>query len=366
MANVYGDNGDNWIDAWDGVTNSSDTVYGYDGEDTIFGLGGDDLLKGGAGDDTLHGGSDNDTLKGGAGADTLNGGSGFDTASYADSDAGVFVSLINDIASGGYAEGDDLNSIENLTGSSYDDDLWGNNSANVINGGAGEDTLKGYGGADTLNGGDHDDVLYGMDGTDTLNGGSGNDHLIGGANSDVLDGGVGNDTMEGGTGDDTYYVNSAGDVVTEAGGEGNDIVYSSAVSTTLANNVEILSLDTATDTGVNATGNAQANTIFGNVNDNVLDGGDGADTLSGLGGNDTFVFKASEANGDVVYEFNGNGGAAGDVLRFEGYGTLAEGATFHQLTATEWQITSADGTISEVITLAAGAVIDTTTDIMFV
>jgi hypothetical protein len=52
---------------------------------------------------------------------------------------------------------------------------------------------------------------------------------------------------------------------------------------------------------------------------------------------------------------------------FAGYGTIAEGATFHQPTATEWQVTSADGTITEVITLAAaGAVIDTTTDLVFV
>jgi hypothetical protein len=41
-------------------------------------------------------------------------------------------------------------------------------------------------------------------------------------------------------------------------------------------------------------------------------------------------------------------------------------SAFHQLTATEWRINSADGSIHDVITLAVGTVIDTTTDIMFV
>lgn len=41
-------------------------------------------------------------------------------------------------------------------------------------------------------------------------------------------------------------------------------------------------------------------------------------------------------------------------------------ATLHQLTATEWRITSADGTIQKVFTLTSGAMIDTTTALVFV
>ncbi len=59
----------------------------------------------------------NDKLSGGSGADILNGGLGNDTAYYETSDAGVFISLYNDAAAGGDAEGDDLNDIENVTGS---------------------------------------------------------------------------------------------------------------------------------------------------------------------------------------------------------------------------------------------------------
>ena len=46
----------------------------------------------------------------------------------------MFISLYNDVAAYGDAEGDELNSIENVTGSAYDDDLWGNDGANVLQG----------------------------------------------------------------------------------------------------------------------------------------------------------------------------------------------------------------------------------------
>jgi Ca2+-binding RTX toxin-like protein len=336
----------------------NDFLMGNDGNNVLTGLGGNDILKGGGGADTLFGDSGDDTLKGGGGADTLNGGAGIDTADYFDSGAGVFISLITDTAAWGDAEGDDLNSVENVSGSAFDDHLWGNDAANVLVGRDGADSLKGYGGNDTLVGGNHNDHLYGMDGDDTLRGDDGNDTLEGGANNDILIGGAGNDTMLGGTGNDTYYVDAAGDVITELAGQGNDTVFSSALGYTLSAQIETLSLDTATDAGVYGTGNAQANVIYGNVNDNVLEGGGGADQLNGLGGNDNFVFRPGDANGDTIFEFQGNGVGVGDFMYFIGYGTAAEGATFVQLDADTWQINSANGLIHDTITLAGGPAVD--------
>ena len=115
---------------------------------------------------------------GGTEGDYMHGGSGFDTASYESSPAGVVVSLITDSAALGDAQGDTLDSIENLTGSNYVDTLIGDNGTNVLTGLRGNDTLKGYGGSDTLGGGDGDDIMDGGAGYDTMFGGLGNDTYL--------------------------------------------------------------------------------------------------------------------------------------------------------------------------------------------
>ena len=344
-------------------SNYADRLHGNSGKNVLTGGGGDDTLSGNGGDDILWGDSGDDFLFGGSGADILNGGWGNDTAHYTYSSAGVFISLYNDVAAGGEAEGDELNGIENVIGSAHHDDIWGDDGANNLSGRDGNDTLKGFGGDDFLAGGLGDDSLYGMDGADELFGSWGNDMLSGGAGDDLLIGHQGDDAMIGGIDNDSYYVDSLGDTVTELSGEGHDTVYS-FIDMTLADNAEVLSL--VIGNAVFGTGNALGNLIVGNDYDNVLDGGGGADDLWGLGGNDTFVLRAGQAHGDRIHEFYGNGAGVGDVLRFEGFGTLAEGATFHQISANQWQITSANGLIQETIILATGAVIDTTTDIIFV
>ena len=66
----------------------------------------------------------------------------------------------------------------------------------------------------------------------------------------------------------------------------------------------------------------------------------------------------SSPAGDVVVDFNGNGVGAGDGFRFIGFGTAAQGATFTQLNATQWQIRSGLDAHNEVITLQNGASVD--------
>jgi Ca2+-binding RTX toxin-like protein len=109
-------------------------------------------LTGNALGNRLEGGDGDDTLQGMAGADTLIGGAGNDTASYADASAGLIVSLANTAANTGEAAGDVFDSIENLTGSAFDDQLTGDAGNNVLDGGSGNDFLVGGAGADALYG----------------------------------------------------------------------------------------------------------------------------------------------------------------------------------------------------------------------
>ena len=304
----------------------ADFLVGNDGNNVLTGLEGNDTLKGGGGADTLYGDSGNDTLKGGGGADTLNGGSGVDTASYSESSAGVFVSLYHDVADYGDATGDELNSIENVTGSAFGDDLWGNDGVNVLRGNAGDDSMKGFGGNDTLYGGADDDDLYGMDGADTLYGENGND---------VLNGGAGNDDMSGGSGSDTFYVDSAGDTVVDSSGGTFEIVYTST-SYALADGVDIELFRTTDQAGlgsIDLTGNNSSQEIMGNAGSNMIAGGGGNDLLWGFGGEDAFIFNAAlgASNVDIITDY----AVADDQIRLEN-------AIFTNLFASEGNWLTAD------------------------
>jgi Ca2+-binding RTX toxin-like protein len=115
----------------------------------INGTSGADSLSGIAGNDVLYGLDGNDTLMGSAGNDTLDGSNGIDTVSYATSTAAVTVNLGAATGhTGGFATGDTLLYIENITGSAYNDTLTGNALANIIAGGAGNDRMTGGVGAD--------------------------------------------------------------------------------------------------------------------------------------------------------------------------------------------------------------------------
>ncbi|MFM6366801.1 MAG: hypothetical protein ACKPGN_00980, partial [Dolichospermum sp.] len=73
-------------------------------------------------------------------------------------------------------------------------------------------------------------VIYGTNGNDYLVGTPTNDTIYGLNGNDTLIGGLGADTLYGGDGNDTYYVDNAGDVVTEYYNDalgGVDTVFSS-------------------------------------------------------------------------------------------------------------------------------------------
>lgn len=399
-------------------TEAIDQIDGLAGNDTIFGYGGNDVLIGTSGNDILYGGDGDDTYIVGPNMgqvtiqESTNG--GFDTIHFGTgvlpSDLRIwaqwisngplignslFIQIGNDtskriripVTNSDYESNigqiveqvtfeDDPGTVwtltdgltmvatsasdQRITGTPYDDTIYGNGGTDHISGGRGNDTIivsginnslfylgapgdvlvnvsgqsrtsqngitvehnqaiDGHGGTDTLigqfealRGGEYNDSiwgnnstsiadnLYGNGGNDELYGLAGNDFLFAGNGDDILDGGAGNDTLNGGNGIDT-------------------VSYATATSGVTVN----LSLTTAQNTGgagsdtislvENITGSNYNDTLTGNTGSNTLHGGGGHDTLMGGNGNDVLY---GDIGNDVLY---GQGGSdtfafhAGDV-----------------------------------------------------
>ena len=262
---IHGSNSSETIDAKDGVTEGNDAIWGHGGNDTLFGLGG------------------NDVLNGGYGADYMDGGAGIDMADYSTSIGAVRVSLALGAGSWSDAEGDTLVSIEDLTGSNYDDILVGDGGSNVLDGWFGNDILKGGGGTDWLQGGAGHDILKGGGGADFLRGNIGTDTAAYNESNE----GVSVSLMSGtGSGGDAQ-----GDVLIEienlAGSEYDDRLW----------------------------GDDEANELRGLGGDDWLKGYGGADTLLGGNGQDTLI--GGDGNDSLRGEAgndNLNGGAGTDTM----------------------------------------------------
>ena len=287
----------------------------------------DDVLTGDSASNRLDGGTGNDTLVGGAGSDALVGGGGTDTASYAAATTGIVASLENSTENSGTdAAGDTYDSIENLTGSIYNDTLTGNTNTNTLDGGAGDDTLVGGAGADILIGGEGSDTAsyaganavrvnlsdptnatlgntgFAIGDTynsiENLKGSDGSDTLIGDAHSNKLWGGKGADILMGGGGGDSFD-----------GGEDIDTVsYATAISgvnARLAANEQVLNAGAAvgdTYTSIeNLTGSDYDDLLIGDVFTNLIQGGKGNDTLMGGAGGNADTLNGGEGNDTVSY-----------------------------------------------------------------
>ena len=262
----------------------------------------------------------------------------------------ISVDLVTGVASGGDAEGDQLVSIENVSGSLGSDTIFGDDAnsyrqrqlpyrdetlgtwtgGNVV-GLAGDDTLDGRGGNDTLYGGSGADALAGGTGEDTaadnspaavqvslltgvgrggdadgdtygsiekISGSSFGDVIAGDDNANRLYGGGGNDTISAKGGNDFLGGGAGADIV--SGGSGSDTVSYFAKSATGGVTVD---LSAGTGSGgaaegdvygsiENVVGTFRSDRIFGDGGSNDLDGMGGGDVLVGGGGNDVLTSSA--------------------------------------------------------------------------
>jgi parallel beta-helix repeat protein len=254
-------------------------------------------FDGRAGDDILKGHGGDDILIGGAGADAMSGGTGDDI---------YFVDDIDDKITEAEGEGFDravATATYSLKANVEVLQLAGNGDIDGT-GNAFDNILKGNGGGNILSGKEGHDKLYGNAGADTLKGGDGNDRLIGGEGADRMAGGLGNDA---------YYVDDAGDDISEKRGEGNDQVFSS-VSLALKDNIEKLVL--IGGAAIDGKGNGLTNKIIGNEAANVLSGEAGNDQLSGMGGNDTLKGGLGNDSLDGGAGADSMAGGAGDDTYF--------------------------------------------------
>ncbi len=316
-------------------TNLADSIVLPVSGDSVRMLGGDDQVSYTGGYATIDGGSGTDTVDF----------SGFGAAVWVDLGfSGTSEGWTRDdthVRSGTWREIADLTDVENVTGSDYDDKLYGDDGANVLAGGAGNDNLYGNGGNDTLDGGAGSDTAFFSNAFSTYNfAQSGADILVTGsadgtdtvrdtveyfkfsdetlsraelistlspltftANADTVDLPSSGGTFDTLGGDD--HVSYTGGYARIDGGLGTDTVdfsnFGSAVWVNLAysgtsegwtrDDTHVRSgtwREIADLTDVeNVTGSDYDDKLYGDDGANILAGGAGNDNLYGNGGNDT-------------------------------------------------------------------------------
>ena len=231
----------------------------------------------------------------------------------------------------------------------------------ILNGNGGNDTIYGGSGNDAISGGDGNNLVYGGPGDDQLFGGLGNNLLVGGPGDDTFHSEGGSDLIDGGPGTNTALFPGSRSIYTVVrNGEGATMVKAGPMTDTLFNirflrfadqtidlaASDLIVIDTATDTAINAAGTAYTGPVAGltqqyintgsaNLNVavssdnwfihtgagedaiivaggiNVLDGGTGSNFLTGAGGADTFFVDDRWPASDIWSTLNNFG--AGDA-----------------------------------------------------
>ncbi len=377
LANTYsgGDAAGDVLSNIEGLSGSSfaDQLFGDGNANRLFGQGGNDFIQGRGGNDLIDGGDGDDWLDGGTGGDQIFGGNGAnDIVAYGASATAVNADLAAFTFSGGDATGDTYSGVEGVSGSAFNDQLFGDGNSNRLFGQGGNDFIQGRGGNDLIDGGDGDDWLDGGTGGDQIFGGNGandivayggsatainadlaaftfsggdatgdtysgvegvsgsafGDQLFGDANAnrlfgqggnDFIQGRGGNDLIDGGDGDDWLDGGTGGDQIFGGNGTNDVVAYGASLAAVTADLAAFTFSggDAAGDTysGIEGvSGSAFGDNLSGDTNANQLFGQGGADTLAGRGGND--YLDGGSANDIFVFTNNGGVDSVGDFDDF--------------------------------------------------
>ncbi|MFN7097627.1 MAG: beta strand repeat-containing protein [Gammaproteobacteria bacterium] len=305
------------------------------GTDTLINI---ENAVGGTGNDTFISNSANNAFTGGAGSDWVD---------YSHAATGITVSLVTGTVTG---DGTDvLTTIENITGSAFNDRIASDNTTNnnTFVGGAGSDTLSYAAAAAALSINLLTGTITGR-GTDIVSsienvtGGSGADTFVGDANSNTFIGGAGSDVVNYSSAAGAIIANMVtGDVSiagesndnislmeTVIGTSGNDTLISSSATETFTagGGIDVLSF---AGVGSSVVVNVSAGSATGQGTDRFT----GVESFIGSTLNDTF--NANSAAGNET--FDGNSGV--DTVD---YSSTATGVTVNL--ATGIAVSSSTGT----------------------
>jgi Ca2+-binding RTX toxin-like protein len=189
------------------------------------------------------------------------------------------------------------------------DVVWCNIGDDLVEGEGGDDHIVGGPGGDDLRGGDGNDYINGGDDEDRLLGGAGSDVQFGGAGEDLVIGHFGDDSLDGGSGDDKVfgflstqewpiadtYILQPGEIDNDIlrGGEGKDALYAQQGNDVLHYHADgvwdafVVRYAGTPDAPVLG---GQTVSLYGsNQTHDLFDGGSGHDTLLLTDGDDTLM-----------------------------------------------------------------------------
>ena len=337
-------------------TSDDDILIGSDGDDTINAEDGYNDITGGKGNDIISAGYDRDTFyyNLGDGYDKITDLEGRDQIIFGDGiskenisfyrkNDNLIISINDDFSQGieiiDFFRNND-NRIENIK--------FADNSTLRLTTGL---ILKTNELDGSITGTVEDDTLIGNIGENNLNGSSGDDILNGGKGNDTLDGDVGNDTYIWNLGDDIDTIRDTAGLNTIKFGEnisfddltfkqdGNNlrlivkndisqgiIIQDHFSSNNINNNYHPITIFEFSDgskfdfreNNITLTYDNRAETITGNIGDNIIDAQGGDDTITTYGGDDIINGGAGD---DEISSGNGNdiitGGSGNDIINGE-------------------------------------------------